>query len=149
MKSEQKRFQRVLKQRQSVKTRTIKTDEKWELVREEAMERDDYSCQLCAQLSLEEYDALVAQVGLGVVHNIDPAHVFGKGSHPHIKYDVDNLVTLNRWSHSCLDSQKHPITGKMIAADEKRAWWILIIGEDRFKRLEERANNPQHYRRVK
>jgi hypothetical protein len=66
--------------------------------------------------------------GLGYI--LDAAHVFGKGAFPWMRFDERNVVTLNRFSHSCLDSGKSPLNGSAIPNEQRLVWWRRIVGED-------------------
>ena len=66
--------------------------------------------------------------GLGRV--LDAAHVFGKGAFPWMRLDKKNVVTLNRFSHACLDKGKSPVNGKIITEEQRIAWWRRIVGID-------------------
>jgi hypothetical protein len=89
----------------------------------------DGGCRLLKLLSLEEVSEWKRnQNGLGGI--LDVAHVFGKGAFPWMRYDDKNVVTLNRFSHNCLDAGKSPINGKQITDAQRNAWWQRIIGND-------------------
>ena len=93
--------------------------------------RDGMRCRLVAKI--------LSSTGGGFLHQnlkdkagplyiqLDVAHVFGKGSHPWMRHDLDNVVLLNRYSHNMLDQGKHPIYGTMINAEEREMWWIWIL----------------------
>lgn len=116
----------------------FKIDEKWVKVRNEVFNRDNNFCQLYDKLTNDELnlikDSLFQDTKL-----IDPAHVFGKGAYPHLKYDVDNIVCLMRLFHSRLDSYHNPINGNSINKNEHEIWWKKIIGDDRYNKLKRKA----------
>lgn len=116
----------------------FKKDEEWIEVRSEVFDRDNSSCQLIDKLNSKQLnqisDSLFAQTKI-----IDPAHVFGKGAYPHMKYDVDNVVCLSRLFHSRIDSYHDPISGDSINETEHEEWWRIIIGESRYRKLKRRA----------
>jgi hypothetical protein len=68
------------------------------------------------------------QNGLGGI--LDVAHVFSKGAFPWMRFDKKNVITLNRFSHGCLDNGKSPVNGKAITDEERKLWWQRIIGDD-------------------
>jgi hypothetical protein len=89
----------------------------------------DGGCRLLKLLSAEErIEWQRNQNGLGGI--LDAAHVFGKGAFPWMRFDDKNVVTLNRFSHNCLDNGKSPINGKAITPEQKETWWKKIVGED-------------------
>jgi hypothetical protein len=111
------------------------------LLYEKIIERDK-GCRLLAVLTFVErriWDE--HQNGMGGI--LDGAHVFGKGAYPWMRYEVKNVVTLNRFSHSCLDSGKSPINGKTITDEERKSWWRRIVGDD-WEYLTRRANKSSN-----
>jgi hypothetical protein len=89
----------------------------------------DGGCRLLRLLSKEEIAEWQRnQNGLGSI--LDAAHVFGKGAFPWMRFDEKNVVTLNRFSHTCLDTGTSPLNGKAITNDQRMAWWQRIVGED-------------------
>jgi hypothetical protein len=89
----------------------------------------DGGCRLLKLLSTEERaEWQKNQNGLGGI--LDAAHVFGKGAFPWMRYDEKNIVTLNRFSHNCLDNGKSPVNGKQITDTQRNAWWRRIVGND-------------------
>ena len=115
---------------------TRKVDEKWEETKIESRKLYGKKCLLMSQLSGVEIDTLLQNSG-GLHQTIDPAHVFGKGAHPHMKYVADNVVPLNRFSHSMLDQQKDPITGKPISRKELDEYWEFIVGKEVYESLKD------------
>lgn len=91
-------------------------------------ERDD-GCRLLKLLSADELaEWQKNQNGLGGI--FDAAHIFGKNAFPWMRFDKKNVVTLNRFSHNCLDNGKSPINGKTITHEQRKLWWKKIAGED-------------------
>jgi len=118
--------------------RVSKVDNGWTTVREEVFIRDNNFCNLYDKLSFNElthiHESLFQETKI-----IDPAHVFGKGAYPHLKYDVDNIFCLMRLFHSRLDTYHDPITGISISKEEHEDWWRRIIGSDRYNKLKRKA----------
>lgn len=52
-----------------------------------------------------------------------------------MKYERKNVVSLNRWSHSNLDTMRDPIVGDPISKEEVEGWWRVIIGDDLYDEL--------------
>jgi hypothetical protein len=101
-------------------------------------ERDE-GCRLLKVLTAEEYaEWKKNNNGLGGI--LDAAHVFGKGAFPWMRYNKNNVVTLNRFSHVCLDMGKSPVNGQMASVNEIQQWWRRIIGDDVYNQLKEESN---------
>jgi len=115
----------------------FEVDEKWIKVREEVFNRDGY-CQLFDKLNAIELSFIKESLFYDT-KIIDPAHVFGKGAYPHLKYDPENIVSLMRLFHSRLDSYHNPITGEPIDKLEHENWWRRIVGNDRYNKLKRKA----------
>lgn len=126
------------------------SSEKIKILRMERLQEKDFKWEdlkskidltTCSFLSLLEREQRFKEVGFLkekaniLLKIIDPAHIFGKGAYPHLKYDVDNIAPLNRFSHSMLDQNKDPITGENISFEKKMEWWIYLIGKEKMDQL--------------
>lgn len=131
------RYNKFLKSEEKRKERMLRNsfDEKWE---EFKLTLDLSECSLLKKFRKlqcqTELEFLIENSG-NLIKVIDPAHVFSKGAYPHLKYEKENVVALNRWSHSCLDSRKHPVYGGPISEEEYVFWWKFIVGEERYQKL--------------
>lgn len=133
LKSEQKKIDR--------RERLSKEDPQWTEVKSKLNLTECYFKKYLEKNGLiEDLHNLYKNAGI-LLSIIDPAHVFGRGSYPHMKYDLNNIVPLNRYTHSCLDQNRHPITGKSISHEEVRSFWILIVGIETYRNLFERSFN--------
>lgn len=119
-------------------------DDRWIETRTEAFQIYGTECLLLKILKeIKAYDYIeeIKDNSAGLHKIVDPAHVFSRASAPQLKYDPENVVPLNRYSHSCLDQMRNPISGNLISKENVVAWWKFIIGKDVYKRLEEKINN--------
>jgi hypothetical protein len=104
------------------------------LLYEKIIERDK-GCRLLSILTISERIVWNDhQNGMGDI--LDGAHIFGKGAYPWMRYELKNIITLNRFSHSCLDLNKSPVDGRSISVNEKVEWWQRIIGKQDWDCLE-------------
>ena len=103
-----------------------KPDEQTVSFREAVLKRDGHRCQLCKSLKTEEMHTLMDNAGI-LWKVIDVAHIKSRGSTPEKKWDLENVVLLNRYSHSMLDQGKHPLRGTPISPAEKAEWWKRIV----------------------
>jgi hypothetical protein len=115
----------------------MRKDLNWERVRDEVYRRDK-TCRLLSILTEESKKRLIDN-SCGLHKIIDCAHVFGKGSFIKLKYVPRNVILLNRYSHSMLDQQKDPISGKSITKKEHEEWWRILIGDSLYYELKELA----------
>lgn len=146
LKSEEKRMRSM--RRLQLKSKAVQSrDLRWDEVRDEVRFRDKYECSLYRKLlqekRFEEANFLKENAG-PLFFKLDVAHIFGKGAFPHMRYDVDNLVLLNRFSHNSLDESRNPVTGVQISKDEVIEWWKFLINykdHDRYEELRNRSIN--------
>ena len=73
-------------------------------------------------------DFLILQKNAGpYMKTTDAAHIISVASNPKIMYESCNVVTLNRYSHTNLDSGKDPVDGHAITREEVEEWWVKIL----------------------
>lgn len=116
----------------------VKVDGRWEVVKNQM---DLNNCLLIQRLKedpggKEVLDVLM-KLGGGFLKTIDPAHVISRSQAPHLKYESKNVVPLNRYSHSMLDTMRDPIYGNPLTKDKRDEWWEFIVGETQWAELQE------------
>lgn len=116
-------------------------DEKWKELVSNVRERDRM-CRLMRILKVSEMYTLKYHAPGHVAQILDPAHVVQVSAKPSMRYDEDNVVLLNRFSHENLDNNRCPITGKPIPRIHVHQWWSRIVGMKKYRELLERANKP-------
>jgi hypothetical protein len=116
----------------------IEEDAKWLALVDKLRIRDYNICRLLKILTKEEVDYMKQTYPLKLLSTLDSAHVIPRSKSKTLYYELDNLVLLNRVSHSFLDSYRHPVYGTPITLEERKNWWIKIIGLDLYKSLENR-----------
>ena len=94
------------------------SDERWLEVKERMHKRDGGHCRMFKIISAKEALVLKKKAG-GLLQRVDAAHFRAVSELPSSCYDVDNLVSLNRYSHSCLDECRDPIYGGSISREER------------------------------
>jgi hypothetical protein len=115
-------------------------DQEWEKVREVVYLRDRNDCQLLNKLTVDQTNELYRNGMTNLIKTLDPAHYLRRNTHPKFKYLSDNIVLLNRQSHSWLDTFCHPLNGSKITRDEWEQWWSLILGKGRKENLDKLKN---------
>ena len=126
--------QRELNRAEKKKSQFNQKDERWEEIKAGLGK----TCRLVQRLSeLGLNDALIdLNNNAGwLLKTIDGAHYKSRSRHPFLIYYPDNVVPLNRYSHSMLDQYKDPINGEPISKDEHEEWWRLILGEETYDRI--------------
>ena len=101
-------------------------DKKWQDVKKKVEKRDQGRDRMELALSLVEYKILRTEAKQ-YIKTIDPAHVIPVSRNYSMCYDEDNIISLNRYSHSNLDSCKDPVTGESISGEEVISWWIRLL----------------------
>ena len=140
-KSEQLRLDRVatgFKKASNKRYSTTKEDiidDRWERVREIVLKRDSYECCLMNLVNYYDDYLLMVKNGGSYIKIIDVAHVLSRSTYPKLKYEPDNLVCLNRYSHSLMDTSCDPITGEPITFVETMSLWVDILGKSQYNRL--------------
>ena len=91
--------------------------------------RDNYTCRLMRLLSNEER-MYIHYSSFGIDKKLDVAHVISRAQSPTLKYDIENMVLLNRYSHTNLDRYRDPVLGVPISQETVEKWWCFIVGEE-------------------
>lgn len=146
-------FEKYLKQvrRSEIKKERVSTDKKsyvkgsnsdpkWRQVKAEVHKIYGERCFLETRLVQEgrKNDLAILKENAGpFFRELQCAHVIRKTRNQKVYYYlVDDIVLLNAYSHSMLDTFHCPLTGKKITEDEQRAWWIFLVGKEKFSYLE-------------
>ena len=137
-KSEQKREDKKNKlfEEKLLEEKEIPIDIKWENVYTLVHKRDREYCRLKLILTKEEL-AELNKNPVNLLNQLDVAHIIPRSSSRKLYYELDNLVLLNRVSHSWIDTYKNPINGKPITREERKEWWVRIVGLQLYNYLEE------------
>jgi hypothetical protein len=114
-------------------------DKQWIEVCKQVDIRDNNKCRLIKVLSYIELQELKTNVQKYMLEQIDHAHIISRGNDSSLIYVVENIICLNRYSHSNLDQYRNPINGKQIDKDEWLNWWYKIVGIDFYNKLLEKT----------
>ena len=128
--------------KKSLKPSKTKIDEAWKKVATKVRRRDRV-CQLWPRLFANEQNEVITSTGYFLLDITDPAHIFSRGSYPHMKYDEENVVLLSRLFHSRIDQLQDPVTGESISPEERQQWWIRIVGKNRYDKLYNKAHKKE------
>jgi hypothetical protein len=111
-------------------------DEQWAALKERVRRRDGNKDRIFRVVSVQE--AMLIRKGAGrMLQKLDCAHIFPVGLYPELCYVDENVVLLNRYSHSLLDDMRDPIKGGSISKIEVYEWWEKIAGKKQWSRLME------------
>jgi hypothetical protein len=86
-------------------------------IKEYIFKRDGYKCVVTGDLDF-----------------LTPAHFHGRGNYA-VRFDPDNLITLNLWTHQVWETKEMKET-------EHKDFMIKFLGEKRFRHLNWKANRP-------
>jgi len=139
----QKYIQKVEKDNQKNEEKRYTIDEDWESLK---LQLDMENCQLIKRLKEEKMDKALKELKFNaswLINTIDPAHIFPRSGYPYLKYEVINVVPLNRFSHSCIDTMRDPINGKHINKEEQQLFWLFIAGKTCYNELEKRIKDHE------
>jgi hypothetical protein len=117
------------------KIEVYKEDLLWKELKESLDLRE---CRLVSILKKGNFNSILSDLKENSKHLfyiIDPAHIFPKGVYPFLKYDKRNIIPLNRYSHSCLDTMRDPIYGNNISKEEHTEYWKRLVGEQLYNEL--------------
>ena len=114
------------------------TDDKWEITKNIVDRRDRRKCQFYRILTISERKAIESEL-IGVAKKVDRAHIFGKGSNPHMKYNSSNVITIYHIFHQRLDTYRHPLYDTPIDSEERDEIWSRIIGVYNFEQLKKQS----------
>ncbi len=110
-------------------------DDEWQELKVRVKDRDRNQDRLIRILTVREVALLKRSAPPFLLIQLDPAHIYPVSTHPKLVYDDDNVVLLNRWSHTNLDCMKCPLTGKPISCEERQKWWERIAAPEQWERL--------------
>ena len=111
-------------------------DLEWKKVKEKVKKRDNNMDRMIRIVTPIEMVLLRRNAG-SFLHILDPAHYLAVSEAPEECYNMNNIVILNRWSHSNLDNFKDPIDGHPITKEEAHQWWVRIL-----------KGNPKQYKEL-
>lgn len=118
----------IEKEQEKIENLDYSIDSELESVYSQVDSRDRGKCRLISILNIEDLYVLKSYSWEGLINTIDHAHIFPKSVFPKLKYEKNNIVLLNRYSHSLIDQYKNPITGDQISKENQIKWWIKIAG---------------------
>lgn len=123
-------------------SRRDSNDVQWKEIKKAVCERDNSTDRLLRALTVKEALILQHAAPLHFLRTLDPAHIYPVSTHPHLTYCIENIVTLNRYSHENLDSMRDPITGHPLSREEVMNWWKKIAGKFQWEKLQKQLNPP-------
>lgn len=115
-------------------------DPLWDEVSDIVWKRDK-ECRLLSKLKIdkfEDYKYFISSNPYSLIQKLDLAHIISRSASKNLYYDPDNIIILNRVSHSFMDQYCDPITGKSITKDQRENWFRYIVGDDKYEKLLEK-----------
>jgi hypothetical protein len=105
-------------------------DYRWEELKE-ALKLRDISCLFTKIATFEELRILEQNENWWLSRFIDGAHLIPRSMASRIIYDIDNVILLNRHSHTRLDNFLDLVTGEFIGLEGKKRWIERIMHENK------------------
>lgn len=123
-----KRLESLKSHSNKISEKQKENNAKWQAVRKQLFERDK-ACRVWMCLSQTE-KALILSVYLDQISMFknmdDAAHIKARSTHPELYYDLDNLLRINRYFHTLLDTHRDPVTQISITAEQREDWFTRI-----------------------
>lgn len=121
-------------------------DKQWASIKKAVRERDKNTDRILRILPYKDAIRL-RQIGKTMSNVLDTCHIFPVSVYPELCYVIDNLILMNRASHTWIDSSRNPVTGEPMSLEETMTWWQNIAGPDQWKRLMQRKEeiNVERY----
>ena len=126
--------QRESNRAEKKKSQFNQKDERWEEIKAGLGK----NCRLAQRLyELGMNDALVdLNNNAGwLIKTIDGAHYKSRSRYPFLIYYPDNVIPLNRYSHSMIDQCRDPITGELMTKEDQEEWWRFLLGDETYDRI--------------
>jgi len=105
-------------------------DWEWESLKE-IIKLRDISCLFIKIATVQELSTLEKKEGWWLQKFTDGAHLISRAEAPSQIYNVNNVILLNRYIHSCLDQFINPLTGESMGIEGKAQWITRIMQENK------------------
>jgi hypothetical protein len=112
-------------------------DPKWDKACRLVDKRDNRRCQFDKCISLKEAHLLVN----GSPKILDRAHILARSSYPNLKYNPNNIITLQRFIHNRMDHFQSPLTGEPVDLNLHYYWWYRI----KTRSMEDYLDNKDYF----
>lgn len=109
-------------------------DYRWEDLKKEIIIRDQ-SCLFIKIATYEELKILEKIEGWWLQKFVDGAHIISRAEAPFQIYNINNVILLNRYIHSCLDKFINPLTNEFMGIEGKALWFTRIMQENKLWNL--------------
>lgn len=122
------------------KNKVIKVDEAWLECKRIVKERDGNKCRFISICTPAEKKIILEKVFMFKdFQKLDPAHIYSQGAYKHMYVLPENVATLYRYVHTCIDQFLDPFTEEYIGKEGNIYYWKRIVGEDIYNELERRS----------
>jgi len=132
------RYEKYIKPKKEKAQKGSWGDPLWQEVADRVWKRDKSQCRLLSKLKIDNPDLYLFFIKnnmKSLYTKLDLAHIIPRSQSRLLYYEEENLILLNRVSHSLLDSYHNPITGEAINKVQRDEWWEYIIGNELWRKL--------------
>jgi len=124
-------YDKFIKQKQKEFDKAfVEKDYEWEQLKE-IIKLRDMSCLFVKIATIQELSILEKKEGWWLQKFTDGAHLISRAEAPSQIYNVNNVILLNRYIHSCLDQFINPLTGESMGIEGKAQWITRIMQENK------------------
>ena len=125
---------RELNQAEKKKNQNYEKDERWENIKA-GLGKECRLIHILYEFHKNEMLRELSSNAGNLINTVDGAHYKSRSKYPMLIYYPDNVIPLNRFSHSMLDQGRDPISGDLISKDEVEGWWQFLLGEETYDRI--------------
>jgi hypothetical protein len=135
------RYEKYVKAQNKKNTKVGKgtfEDPLWIEVSTTVHKRDKEQCRFLSKLKVDNPELYVYFIenNLSSLYTkLDLAHIIPRSDSKALYYEPENLILLNRVSHSLIDMYHDPVTGKPITKQQREDYFRYIIGNELYEDL--------------
>lgn len=126
------RYEKYIKLKEKKIQKGSWDDPKWKEVADIVWKRDKGECRLLSRLKVDNLNLYMYFIENNIstlYKKLDLAHIIPRSKSSELYYEPNNIILLNRVSHSNLDTYHNPVTGEAINKEDHEWWWRYILDD--------------------